>query len=494
MSTANYSHVAPHSDETEQLVLAAMLIERDAVRQAMGLLKGNHEIFYQPKHQALFLAIIRLEAQSMAVDFQSVLWQLEKDGKLHVIGKKEDNKQQRLLALIEFSNAASSTAHLATHCQEMIEHYTRRKSYELARRLMNHAYDPMQDPVDLLAQCQTMLNELTDSLQARRAVQVGTLVPQVIDDLGRAVQRGDSLTGVPSGLKALDRVTGGFQDEDLIIIAARPGMGKTSFALKVARYAAGQGMPGAFFTLEMGNLALVRKMVGTESERTTSQIVRGDLDGGLDEVEYIAQRAESLYSLPLYLDDSPGISINEMRTKAAKMKAELGIRFIICDYLQLMQGDKTKGKGNREQEIASIARGLKLIAKELKLPVIALAQLSRSVETRGGEKKPMLSDLRESGAIEQDADIIIFPYRPEYYKINEDEMGNPTKDLTELIIAKHRNGSLESPVVKSIMKTGTYSDLDDSPAPVGERPFRSEGEVVQLGRLPASTFEEEMPF
>ncbi|TGE07730.1 replicative DNA helicase [Hymenobacter fodinae] len=485
MTALNYTHVAPHSDQTEELVLAAMLIEADPLRQALGLLRGNEEIFYQPKHRVLFQAAVRLHNAGQAVDLQSMVWQLQKDGKMSLFG---ETVGLGAAALAELSFKASTAAHLATHCQELIELYTKRKIAELARRLVNHAYDPMQDPVELLAQAQGTLNQLTDSLQARRAVQAGSLVAEVIDELGRAVQRGNSLTGVPSGLNALDRVTSGFQDEDLIIIAARPGMGKTSLALSCARHAAGAGYPGAFFTLEMGNKQLVRKMIATEAKVTTSQILRGDLDGGLDEVAEIARKAQPLYTLPLYLDDSPGISISEMRTKATKMKAEQGIRFIICDYLQLMQGDNTgKGKGNREQEIASISRGLKLIAKELKLPVIALAQLSRSVEQRGGEKKPMLSDLRESGAIEQDADMIIFPYRPEYYGIKEDEMGNPTHNLTELIIAKHRNGPLESPVVKSVMSTGTYSDLEEGPAPAGERPMYVEGEKVNLGRLPQST-------
>ena len=486
MSTDSLTLLAPHSDLTEQLVLAAMLTEREGLRQALTILRGNDAVFYQPKHQALFQAAIRLNAAGQAVDLASIVWQLNRDGRLSQFG---ETTGAAAATIAELSMKAASSAHVATHCQELIEHHTRRQIFEQARRLMLKAYDSMHDPVELLSDNQLMLNQLTDSLQARRAVPVGSLVQQVIDDLGAAVRRGSSLTGIPSGLRALDTITGGFQDEDLIIIAARPGMGKTSIALSIARSAAGQGFAGGFFTLEMGNLSLVRKMVATESKRTTSQILRGDLDGGLDEVVHIAEQVQDLYTLPLYLDDSPGISINEMRTKAAKMKAEQGIRFIVCDYLQLMQGDG-KGKGNREQEISSISRGLKLIAKELKIPVIALAQLSRSVESRGGEKKPMLSDLRESGAIEQDADMIIFPYRPEYYKIMEDEFGNPTANTTELIIAKHRNGPLANPVVKSIMSTGTYSDLSNdfaSPAPAGERPMHLEGTTVNFGALPQSS-------
>jgi replicative DNA helicase len=297
-------------------------------------------------------------------------------------------------------------------------------------------------------------------MQVRRPQLVGELYDRVVDKIVAASQVESGITGVPSGLWALDRITGGWQPGNLIIEAARPGMGKTSLMLATARKAVAAGFPGMISSLEMSSEELVTKLLATELQYTTNQLTRG-IGLTKEEAESIRERGAALRRMGLVLDDTPGINIEELRAKATKAKQEHGITWLAVDYLQLATARAGKG-GNREQEISAISRGLKLIAKELHIPVIALSQLSRDTEKRGGDNKPKLSDLRESGAIEQDADLVIFPYRPEYYKIMEDEMGNPTNDLTELIVAKHRNGGLGTALVRSVMRTGSYSDLPEN--------------------------------
>ncbi|OUJ69924.1 replicative DNA helicase [Hymenobacter crusticola] len=451
MNPQPYTHVAPHDDNLEKAVLGAMLLEVAGLRTGLTLLRSNEEVFYQPAHRLVFRAIERLFNAGQAVDLISINRQLDHDGTLTRAGGSAE--------VAELSVRVHSAAHLPTHCLQLLELYTKRKVAEIGRQLVDRAYDLTQDSLALLGQAQQKLNCVHDVLQIRRPQTVGELYLESITAIANATQQRGGLTGVPSGLTSLDKVTGGFQPSDLIIIAARPGMGKTSLALSIARHAAGQGIPGLFLTLEMDNAQLMRKLIATEAGYTTSQLQRGLLEHGLAEVESIQRKTTVLTSLPLYLDDTPSLSISEARAKASRMKADHQIGFIITDYLQLMQ-DESKNQRSREQEISAISRGLKMLAKELNIPIIALSQLSRDVEKRGGDKRPQLSDLRESGAIEQDADVIIFPYRPEYYGILEDALGVSTRDTTELIIAKHRNGGLDSPVVKSVMSQGQYGDLD----------------------------------
>lgn len=494
---ANYSHAQPNDERAERTVLSAIINEKGGLSTAVMLLHGNEAVFYQPIHQAVFRAAMTLYRSGRAIDELSLLAQLERDDKLRMLTElaQQQGDGQAIHWLANLAKLHAGHA-LETHCLRLLEVHTRREMLVIGENLLKLAGDPRQDTFELLQAGYAQLNKLQDGLQLRRPQSVGELYEAAMQNIATATQAPDGLTGVPSGLRALDKITGGFQNSDLIIIAARPGMGKTSLALSMSRFAAGAGYAGLFLTLEMGSSQLVTKLIASEAEYTASQLRRGLLPGGLAEVDSIRAKTHLLPTLPLMLDDTPALHIAEFRAKAAKLKADYNLKFIVSDYLQLMQGDT---KGNREQEISSVSRGLKLLAKELNIPVIALAQLSRATETRGGEKKPQLSDLRDSGAIEQDADMVIFPYRPEAYKITEDELGNSTLDTTELIIAKHRNGALESPIVRSVMKYGKYSDLEDVfevPAPAGERPMyiKETKEVVNFGKLPASTFEEEMPF
>ena len=294
-----------------------------------------------------------------------------------------------------------------------------------------------------------------------------SLMFQATKELQEKRNHKDGLTGIPSGFSRLDRVTSGWQKSDLVIIAARPGMGKTAFIVSALRNAAVDfSIPVAIFSLEMASLQLVNRLISAEAELDSEKIKKGNLADF--EWQQMVTKTTRLSGAPIFIDDTPALSILELRAKCRRLKAEHNIQMIVIDYLQLMKGEV--GSGNREQEIASISRALKGIAKELSVPVIALSQLSRGVETRGGDKRPQLSDLRESGSIEQDADIVMFLYRPEYYKITVDDDNMPTQGMAEVIIAKHRNGSLENVKLKFIGKYTKFADYD---APEGLTPMSS---------------------
>lgn len=442
----------PSAPDIEAAVLGAMLFEAPAVATVLALLRANAAVFYIPAHQHVFRAILALSTSGKAVDTLTVVQQLATAGKLSEAGGPA--------GVAGLAGYMSGAGILPTHCAVLLEHHAKREIWNVATQLLAEARNPMVAADTLLADAYTTLNNLSTSMQVRRPQLVGELYDRVVDKIVAASQVASGITGVPSGLWALDRITGGWQPGNLIIEAARPGMGKTSLMLATARKAVAAGYPGMISSLEMSSEELVTKMLATELEYTTNQLTRG-IGLSKEEAESIRERGAALRQMGMVLDDTPGINIEELRAKATKAKQEHGITWLAVDYLQLATARAGKG-GNREQEISAISRGLKLIAKELHIPVIALSQLSRDTEKRGGDNKPKLSDLRESGAIEQDADLVIFPYRPEYYKIMEDEMGNSTQDLTELIVAKHRNGGLGTALVKSVMRTGAYTDLPEN--------------------------------
>jgi replicative DNA helicase len=369
---------------------------------------------------------------------------------------------------------------VSDYCHFMLHLAAKRQVSAILKHLLQGANDPTTAIDELLAEAATAINQVQGGLQRKGPVIVGALVDAVADDIEAAARTPGGLTGVPSGLTSVDEMSGGWQPSDLVIIAARPGVGKTSFALAGAVPAALAGYPGAIFNLEMNNKQIVRKMIATElGEYSTAQLQQGYFpSGGVAEAETIRGRAARLREAEIYIDDTAGLSLSEFRSKAARLKADHDIRWIVVDYLQLMTAP---GKGSREQEIAAISRGLKLTAKELNVPVLALSQLSRAVESRGGEKKPLLSDLRESGAIEQDADVVVFLYRPDYYKVTQDEMGESVANTTDVIFAKHRNGPLGEVTVGSTMKNGRYFDLDPATIYPSAKPTEQPtGEVVRF--------------
>ena len=364
--------------------------------------------------------------------------------------------------LVELTNRIASAANIEYHARIVAQKYIQRELIKISTNTIHDAYEDSTDVFQLLDDAEKGLFNIMQQNLNRSAVDMGTLTARLMKQLDELSKKEAGLTGIESGFTALDRVTSGWQPSDLIIMAARPGMGKTSLVLAIARNAAmdyGRGV--ALFSLEMSSVQLVQRLVSMEAEIAGSKLRTAKMEPY--EWQQLQSAIEKMSAAPLYIDDTPSINIFELRAKCRRLKMQHNIDLIIIDYLQLMTGtsENNRGGGNREQEIANISRSLKGLAKELNVPVIALSQLSRAVETRGGAKRPMLSDLRESGAIEQDADIVSFIYRPEYYQILEDEEGQSLKGIAEIIIAKHRNGALETIKLKFIDHFAKFANLDD---------------------------------
>jgi replicative DNA helicase len=440
----------PQAIEVEEAVLGALLLEKDALTSVIDILKP--ESFYKEAHQKIYLAVLELFDRSEPVDLITVVNQLRSKAELEFVGGA--------YYITELTTKVSSAANIEFHARIVSEQSIKRNLITIASKIHKDAYEDTTDVFDLLDKTEKDLYEVSESNIRKNYSEMRSLIGQALKELAEKKDQADGLTGVPSGMADLDRVTSGFQKSDLIIIAARPGMGKTAFVLSAMRNAAVDfKKPIALFSLEMSAVQLVNRLIASEAELDSYKIKTGKLEEY--EWQQLHSKISPLTSAPIYIDDTPGLSIRELRTKARRLKSRNDIQMIIIDYLQLMSADTNNkgGMGNREQEISAISRALKGLAKELEVPVIALSQLSRAVESRGGDKRPQLSDLRESGAIEQDADIVMFLYRPEYYKIDTDEDGNPTAGTGEVIIAKHRNGSLETVKLKYIGKFTKFADL-----------------------------------
>ena len=449
--TESLGKLPPQALEIEEAVLGALMLEKDALSNVIDIL--NKESFYSDAHQAIFEAIVDLFNNSEPVDMRTVVSQLRKNGKLELVGGA--------YYIAELTSKISSAANIEHHARLILEMAIKRELIKVASEIHQMAYEDTTDVFHLLDRIENSLFQISESNIKKNYDDMRTLMVEAIHQLEERKNHKDELTGIASGFTQLDRVTSGWQKSDLVIIAARPGMGKTAFVVSALRNAAIDfETPVAIFSLEMSSVQLVNRLISAEAELESEKIRKGRL--AEHEWVQLVEKTKRLTNAPLFIDDTPAISILELRAKCRRLKAQHDVQLIVIDYLQLMSGDSTGG--NREQEIASISRALKGIAKELSVPVIALSQLSRAVETRGGDKRPQLSDLRESGSIEQDADIVMFLYRPEYYKITEDEFGNPTQGLAELIIAKHRNGSLENVPLKFI---GKFTKFSDAPISMG---------------------------
>lgn len=442
----------PQAIELEQSILGALMLEKDALIGVIDILKPH--TFYEPAHQEIYNAILQLFNTSAPIDIRTVVNQLRKNNKLDSVGGA--------YYVQSLTDRVTSAANIEFHARSVIEYAIKRQLIEIATDIHKHAYEDTTDVFMLLDHAEQALFGVTESNVRKNYVDMSTLMGEAIKDLGAKRNHKDGLTGIPSGFIALDRLTSGWQKSDLVIVAARPGMGKTAFMLSLLRNAAiDHGHPVAIFSLEMASLQLVNRLIAAEAELESEKIKKGTL--AEHEWQQLIHKTSQLSQAPIFIDDTPALSVFELRTKCRRLKAKHDVQLIIVDYLQLMSGEATKGSTNREQEIAYISRSLKSLAKELNVPIIAPSQLSRAVETRGGDKRPVLSDLRESGAIEQDADMVLFLYRPEYYGITEDEVGNSTQGKTEVIIAKHRNGSLDSVSLKFIAKYTKFTDLDMVP-------------------------------
>lgn len=440
----------PQAIDLEEAVLGALMLEKDALTAVVDILKP--ESFYKDAHKEIYQSILDLFNAGEPIDLLTVSNQLRKNGKLEVVGGA--------FFITELTSKVSSAANIEYHARIITEQAIKREMIQVASEIQKDAFEETTDVFELLDKMEQSLFEISESNIRKNYTDMRSIMREAITELENKKGQKDGLTGVPSGFTALDRVTSGWQKSDLIIIAARPAMGKTAFVLSVLRNAAvDHSRPVAIFSLEMSSIQLVNRLISSEAELDSEKIKKGNLADY--EWEQLIHKTNKLSTAPLFVDDSPALSILELRAKCRRLKAQNDVQLIVVDYLQLMSGD-TKGgmSGNREQEISSISRALKKIAKELNVPVIALSQLSRAVETRGGDKRPQLSDLRESGAIEQDADIVMFLYRPEYYGITEDEEGQSTAGVGEVIIAKHRNGSLENVKLRFIGKFTKFTDLD----------------------------------
>lgn len=446
-----FGKLPPQALDLEEACLGALMLEKDALTKVIDIL--HPDSFYKDSHRLIFQAIRRLFERSEPIDILTVTNELKKSGELDIVGGP--------YAITQLTNRVASAANIEYHSRIILQKHIQRELIRISAETIKDAYEDTSDVFMLLDKAEKNLFEVAQGNIRRNYQEMSTMVSEAYKQIEAARLHGTGVTGVQSGFTDLDRITSGWQKSDLIIIAARPGMGKTAFVLSLARNAAiGFNRPIAVFSLEMSSVQLVQRMISSETGIPSDKLRKGTLDN--TEWQKLVSMTGKLSSAPVYIDDTPSLSVFDLRSKCRRLKAMYNIEMIVVDYLQLMRSDVDAKSGNREQEISTISRSLKALAKELNVPVIALSQLSRAVESRGGSKRPQLSDLRESGAIEQDADMVTFIYRPEYYGIEFDEDNNPTKGTAEIIIAKHRNGALDTVRLKFINHLAKFTDLDAS--------------------------------
>lgn len=426
--------VPPQALQIEEAVLGALMLDQNARYSVVDAL--HPEYFYKPENVVIYSTIRKMVELNKKIDQLTVIEELRKDGKLEMAGGA--------YYISQITNNIVSAAHIDYHARILSEKFIQRELIRISTETITESYDETTDVVSLLDKTEERLMAINDKNFRSEIQKVDALVSQAITQIKESKGSDTGLTGIPSGFLDLDRITSGFQDGTLIILAARPAMGKTAFALSMARnMAVDYKKPIAFFSLEMTGVELAMRLISGESEISGEKLKKGTQLAPWEEQQLIS-KTQSLNDAPIYIDDTPGISIFELRAKCRRLKQRYDIQMVFIDYLQLMTavaGESSRGNGNREQEISTISRQLKGLSKELGIPVLAMSQLSRAVETRGGDKRPILSDLRESGAIEQDADIVMFIHRPEYYHINEDAKGS-TIGKADILIAKHRSGEV----------------------------------------------------
>ncbi|MBM6669718.1 replicative DNA helicase [Phocaeicola coprophilus] len=446
-----YGHLQPQAPELEEAVLGALMIERDAYSLVSEILRP--ESFYDVRHQLIYKAISTLAMQQQPVDILTVVEQLKKTGELDEVGGP--------FYITQLSGKVASSAHIEYHARIIAQKFLARELITFTSNIQTKAFDATQDVDDLMQEAEGKLFEISQQNMKKDYTQINPVIKEAYDMLQKAAARTDGLSGLPSGFHQLDKMTSGWQNSDLVIIAARPAMGKTAFVLSMAKnIAVDQKVPVALFSLEMSNVQLVNRLIVNVCEISGEKIRSGQLApyewGQLD------YKIKDLYDAPLYVDDTPSLSVFELRTKARRLVREHGVKVIIIDYLQLMNANGMSF-GSRQEEVSTISRSLKGLAKELNIPIIALSQLNRGVENREGVdgKRPQLSDLRESGAIEQDADMVCFIHRPEYYKIYQDEKGNDLHGMAEIIIAKHRNGAVGDVLLRFRSEFARFQNPDD---------------------------------
>ncbi len=458
LNTMVYGKVPPQAKELEEAVLGAIMLEKSAFDTITEIIKP--ECFYVEAHQHIFNAMMGLQQKSMPIDILTVVEELKFREQLDIVGGP--------YYVTKLTNSVVSTANIEAHARIVLQKFIQRELIRISGEIIGDAYEDSTDVFDLLDESETKMFNITNNYLKKNFEEITEVLAKTMNRIDELRTKTDDISGVPSGFATLDRITYGWQPTDLIILAARPSVGKTAFALNLARNAAlhpTKPVAVGFFSLEMGASQLVQRILSAESEIKMEKISRGKLEDH-EYQQLLNKGIKKLEVAPIYIDDTAALNIFEFRAKARRLVNKHKVGIIIIDYLQLMSGTNDKG-GNREQEISNISRNLKALAKELSVPIIALSQLSRAVETRKESKMPQLSDLRESGAIEQDADMVMFIYRPEYYEVKNNEMGESTHGETHIRIAKHRNGSLETIKLRANLSIQRFEEWEEDTAAAG---------------------------
>lgn len=438
----------PQAIDVEQAVLGALMLEKHAYISVADII--DTKSFYLPEHQMIFDAIKGLSINERPVDLLMVTQELKNRAQLDEVGG--------MLYITQLTSNVASAAHIEHHARIIAQKFIQRELIQKSSEIQAQAYDSTLDMDDLINFAEKSIFEVAEGSIKKETQPIKQVLREATDMLEKASQRSDGLSGIPTGFNALDKLTSGWQKTDLIIVAARPAMGKTAFVLSMARNIAVDYKVGvAMFSLEMGAVQLVNRLIAAETELGSDKIKRGNLKEW--EWEIFHQKVQVLDEAPLYIDDTPALSIFEFRAKCRRLKMQHDVGVVIVDYLQLMTAGSDM-RGNREQEVSLISRSLKAIAKEIDVPIIALSQLSRAVESREG-RSPQLSDLRESGAIEQDADMVMFIHRPDYYGQTTDDFGKSTVGQANIIVAKHRNGATDTVHLRFKKEQAKFSDWEE---------------------------------
>ncbi len=483
IDNTSYAHLQPQALEVERAVLGALMNDRDAYAVVCEIL--SPESFYEQRNQLIYSAIRDLSLAEKPVDVLTVTDELERQGCLDKVGGA--------IYIADLSNKVASSANIEYHARIIAHKFLARQLISFASEIETKAFDGSMDIDDLMQEAEGSLFELSRRNMKKDYTQIDPVISNAVEVIQKAAANKDGLTGVPTGYHKLDNITSGWQASDLVIIAGRPAMGKTSFALSMAKnIAADYKVPMAFFSLEMSNVQLVNRLISNCCEIQGSKILNGQLKP--DEWERLDKRLNNLIGSPLYVDDTPGLSVFELRTKARRLVRDHGVKIIMIDYLQLMNANGMRFS-SRQEEVSTISRSLKQIAKELDIPILALSQLNRGVESREGleGKRPQLSDLRESGAIEQDADMVLFVHRPEYYHIYQDENGRDLHGMAQIIIAKHRKGATGDVLLNFRGEFTRFENPEDTSSNLNNAPIGG-GEIVGSKMNGGNFPENESPF
>lgn len=444
-----YGKVPPQATDLEEIVLGSLMLEKEKVLEIIDILSTDS--FYKDAHKKIFKAILGLSEKLQPIDILTVIEELRRNSHLEEVGGA--------YYITQLTNRVASAAHIQFHARIIQQKFIQRELIRVSTEIQDKSYDPSIDVNELLDFSERELYTIASGNIKKETSQIKDVISEAIRNIEEAGKREDGLSGVPSGFSELDRVTSGWQRSDMVVIAARPSMGKTAFVLSMMRnMAVVYKQPVALFSLEMSSVQLVNRLIVGETGLSSDKIKTGKLTSA--EWVQLEVKIKDLTEAPIFIDDTPAITIFELRAKLRRLKATHDIQLAVIDYLQLMSG--SGDAQSREQEVSTISRGIKAVAKELNIPILALSQLNRGVELRGGDKRPMVSDLRESGAIEQDADIIIFIHRPERYGILEDEEGNSTVGKAEIIVAKHRNGAVCDVILRFISEQARFTDWEGS--------------------------------